>query len=230
LVLLLAAGRTVAAEPVDLSKLDRSIAKEPAYTSKAQEYCLVVFGPKAETRVWLVRDGDALYVDRNGNGDLTEPGEAMRKERDYFALNLGAVTSRDGKTIYQSLSLTNYGDGYRLRVNVPGKMVQLVGVMRAEKLRFASGAKDAPIIHFDGPLALAPFAAKDFIPRDAGPVNNRGRSLRVMIGSAGLGSGTFAAYNCRVCDDLGPLMADFSFRSASGGPQIEFTHALEKIG
>src|SRR5262249_38818786 len=38
-------------------------------------YCLLVFGPKAEHRVWLVLDGDSLYVDRNGNGDLTEEGK-----------------------------------------------------------------------------------------------------------------------------------------------------------
>src|SRR5262249_19705371 len=37
----------------------------------------LVFGPEAADRVWLVVDGDTLYVDRNGNGDLTEPGEKI---------------------------------------------------------------------------------------------------------------------------------------------------------
>jgi hypothetical protein len=37
-----------------------------------------VFGPEATTRVWLVVDGDFLYVDRNANGDLTERGERVR--------------------------------------------------------------------------------------------------------------------------------------------------------
>jgi hypothetical protein len=58
----------------DLAKLDRTLAKEPVYKS-APRYCLLVFGPEARTRVWLVQDGDTLYVDRNGNGDLTEVGE-----------------------------------------------------------------------------------------------------------------------------------------------------------
>jgi len=31
--------------------------------------------------VWLVLDGDALYVDRNGNGDLTDPDERMLPNR-----------------------------------------------------------------------------------------------------------------------------------------------------
>jgi hypothetical protein len=40
-------------------------------------YCLLVFGPEAKTRVWLVVDGDTLYVDRNGNGDLTGAGKRV---------------------------------------------------------------------------------------------------------------------------------------------------------
>jgi hypothetical protein len=54
----------------DLAKIDRVIRKEPAYKSKPK-YCLLVFGPEVKERVWLVLDGDTLYVDKNGNGDLT---------------------------------------------------------------------------------------------------------------------------------------------------------------
>jgi hypothetical protein len=61
----------------DLSKVDRTITKEPAYRFKPK-YCLLVFGPEAKQRVWLVLDGDTLYVDKNGNGDLTETGECFQ--------------------------------------------------------------------------------------------------------------------------------------------------------
>jgi hypothetical protein len=60
----------------DLSALDRTIKKEPVYAGKPR-YGLLAFGPDARDRVWLVQDGDTLYVDRNGNGDLTEPGEKV---------------------------------------------------------------------------------------------------------------------------------------------------------
>jgi hypothetical protein len=70
------------ATAADLSKIDRTIAKEPAYQTKDVRYCLLVFGPDAKTRVWLVQDGDTLYVDRNGNGDLTEPGEKVPAAKD----------------------------------------------------------------------------------------------------------------------------------------------------
>jgi RNA polymerase sigma factor (sigma-70 family) len=51
-------------------------AKEPKYRNEPR-YALLVFGPKRATRVWMVLDGTTLYVDRNGNGDLTEPGERL---------------------------------------------------------------------------------------------------------------------------------------------------------
>src|SRR5712671_6360086 len=65
----------------NLSKIDRTIAKEPKYTGKPK-YCLLVFGAQAKHRVWIVQDGDTLYVDRNGNGDLTEAGEKVSAKKD----------------------------------------------------------------------------------------------------------------------------------------------------
>jgi hypothetical protein len=66
------------ASAVDLSKIDRTIVKEPAYQTKTPKYCLRVFGPEAKDRVWLVLDGDTLYVDKNGNGDLTDEGQRVK--------------------------------------------------------------------------------------------------------------------------------------------------------
>src|SRR5262249_26078015 len=55
----------------DLTKIDRTIKKEPAYAAKPA-YCLLVFGGMAQERIWLVVAGDNVYLDRNANGDLTE--------------------------------------------------------------------------------------------------------------------------------------------------------------
>jgi hypothetical protein len=80
--LLAALGCASRLTAADLSKIDRTIAKEPAYATKAPRYCLLVFGPDARGRVWLVQDGDALYADHNGNGDLTEAGEKVPAAKD----------------------------------------------------------------------------------------------------------------------------------------------------
>ena len=68
----------------DLTQVERKIGREPAYASKPQ-YCLTAFGPNAEARVWLVLDGDTLYVDRNANGDLTDDGEPVAAKKDAEA-------------------------------------------------------------------------------------------------------------------------------------------------
>ena len=61
----------------DLATIERKAPKLPELTSDAPLFCLCVFGPEASTRIWLVRDGDVLYVDRNANGDLTEASERI---------------------------------------------------------------------------------------------------------------------------------------------------------
>ncbi|OAI53291.1 hypothetical protein AYO47_05160 [Planctomyces sp. SCGC AG-212-M04] len=69
------------ADEVDLSKIDRSIRKEPAYVSTPR-YALLAFGLEAEHRSWLVIDGEEIgYIDRNGNGDLTDPEDKIELDR-----------------------------------------------------------------------------------------------------------------------------------------------------
>jgi hypothetical protein len=50
---------------VDYDKVERRLTKEPAYQTKIPKYALLLFGPKARLRVWVVLDGETLYVDRN---------------------------------------------------------------------------------------------------------------------------------------------------------------------
>jgi hypothetical protein len=92
----LIAGTAAAGAP----KIDRTLVKEPAYRTKSPRYGLLLFGPEGKDRVWLVQDGDTLYVDRNGNGDLTEPGEKVAAEKrpgsdpaeDGHSFNVGELT------------------------------------------------------------------------------------------------------------------------------------------
>ncbi len=92
---------------VDLTKIERSIRKETAYQDKPK-YCLLVFGPEATTRVWLVLDGKRLFVDRNGNGDLTDDGEPVAAAEsarimEEEAYEVGEI--RDGTRTHKNLTL-----------------------------------------------------------------------------------------------------------------------------
>src|SRR6516225_7235618 len=79
-VLLACALLAVPASAADLAKIDRKLVKEPAYGSKPM-YCLLVFGPEANTRAWLVLDGELLYIDRHADGDLTHPDDRLKVHR-----------------------------------------------------------------------------------------------------------------------------------------------------
>lgn len=59
---------TVAADPI------AKLVKEPKYNG-TPGYAVLKFGQKTPHFVWLVHDGETLYLDTNGNGDLTEVGE-----------------------------------------------------------------------------------------------------------------------------------------------------------
>lgn len=79
--LLAAPGIAADSPAVDLATLSRSIAKEQVYKG-VPHYSLVVIGPQAEHRSWMVMDGDdLLYFDRNGNGDLTEAEDRIECDR-----------------------------------------------------------------------------------------------------------------------------------------------------
>jgi hypothetical protein len=130
LVFALAAGwLSVGAASADPPRTDRPIGKEPVYQSKAPKYGLLLFGPQGTDRVWLVHDGNTLYVDRNGNGDLTDPGEkvtAQQKpgrdpEEDGYSFDVGELTvgGRTHKGLRVSfVPLKRYADSLGKRPDV----------------------------------------------------------------------------------------------------------------
>src|SRR5262245_8045244 len=106
-LLLVAAILPATAAAADLTKIDRTLRKEPTYKN-SPKYCLLVFGAKADFRVWLVQDGDTLYVDRNGNGDLTEKDEQVKGKApgaEYHTFEAGSVT--DGTLTHTQLIVTS---------------------------------------------------------------------------------------------------------------------------
>jgi len=147
-VLAVSTATAIAADSIDI---DRRIAKEPVYQSKPPKYCLLVFGAEAKTRVWLVLDGDTLYVDRNANGDLTEADE--RVTRDGREFEAGEITDLAGKSKYTHLRLK--------QLDLPEKEhVWMISLEVRDKLRqygivqFADRPEVAPRLHFDGRLTM----------------------------------------------------------------------------
>jgi len=185
--LLLASASGVAARGADLSKIDRTIAKEPAYQSKPK-YGLLVFGPHARTRVWLVLAGDVLYADKNGNGDLTEKGERitqvpMHEIHDRTnGFPLGELSLPDDSFPKNSSGLAIYLD------SKPGATGALLTITINQQTwmgvfpKLADRPQDAPILHFnfEGPLSFVCLDPPTFVP-------GKMSKLVIHIGTPGLG-------------------------------------------
>ena len=245
-VALLLAAVSLAVAPAAAGQPDvsRTIGKEPVYQSKAPKYGLLVFGPQGKDLVWVVLDGDTLYVDRNGNGDLTEPGKKIvaekRPDRDPeeegYAFDVGDVAvggrTHKGLSVYCT-PLKRYAGaalGKRddvkaalakdpkalavrvgLDVDMPGikgngiggRAVFLAGpVDLSGVFQLAATPAEAPVVWFGGPLEITFYSEV--------PSLRVGRSseLVLVVGSAGIGPGTFAmlGYESTIPKDVKPVV------------------------
>ncbi len=153
-VLLAAIWLAPARADVDLGKIDRAIKKEPTYQSKAPRYFLLVFGPEAKTRIWCVLDGDTLFIDKTGDGDLSEPAKAVKETGGRF--DVGTVTEQGGTTKHTNIAMgrtsTKGADNkveemIHIQVDVNDRIRQYCFVAK-----MAHRPEDAPVAHFGGPL------------------------------------------------------------------------------
>lgn len=250
---------------VDLAKIDKTIRKEPAYQTKAPKYGLLVFGPEGKERVWLALDGDTLYVDRNGNGDLTEPGKKIAAEKkpgrdpaeDGYSFNVGDVTvggrTHKGLAVY-FIPLKRYADGalgkrpdvkaalakdpntfavsIRMDVEAPrlkggglgGRLSFSAGPRDlAGALRFADTRGDAPVVWLGGPLQVTFYGEVPSLRV------GRGTELVLVVGTPGLGAGTFAMldYEDTIPATVKPV-ADVSLPPAKpGAPPLNEKWVIE---
>src|SRR5262249_14613034 len=109
-------------------------------------------GPAAKTRVWVVLDGTDLYVDTNGDGDLTAPGKRFPKDgKDFKGF---AIADKAGKDTYKLTHISVQRSEKEKRiflmanVEIVGEYKQYCDSTPAER------RAEAPISHFHGPLTL----------------------------------------------------------------------------
>jgi hypothetical protein len=145
----------------DLPKIDRRLVKEPKY-AHVPKYFLLLFGPEARTRVWCVFDGDkTLYVDRNGNGDLTEDGERFTLNEEAAQFQVGDLTESDRRTTHRHLRIRPPSpwrkgiDIVTIEVEIKGQYDMFTAISVDDAVAKAMARpQDAPVRHFHGPLSV----------------------------------------------------------------------------
>jgi hypothetical protein len=196
--LLLAAAPAAA---LDFDKLDRRIAKEPSYRAKPL-YGLALLGPDGQTRVWMALDGERLYIDRNCNGDLTDdgpPAELKDKNSDPASFEILDVSPDGGKSVYKfdialwgrpSLRRASpLGEPFNQSIHVTFPDGRWFGAWgdHLSPLMFAAAAKDAPVLHFGGPLRMGFEIRKPLVREPRGDLQ-----LSACVGTPGSCPGAWA--------------------------------------
>jgi hypothetical protein len=153
LCLLLAVVAPVQA--VDYGKIDRTLKKEPAYPSRSPRYALLLFGRAVSLRIWVVLDGDTVYLDRNGNADLTEPGERFDKLSDCKDIELADT---DGKTRYRLTGMVVLKEDNPpcRELNVGVEIKGPVCYRQYCSVELSLSPQKAKVAHFHGPLTAGP--------------------------------------------------------------------------
>ena len=237
---------TAIAGGADLDHIDRTIGKEPAYRAKPS-YCLLVLGPQARTRVWVVRDGLTLYVDRNGDGDLTQPGKRVEiaQHQHGFLLRGQAIAARqrgdhaarieyDSGTFYCP-ELVDADDGRYTNfvvflqktrsivmfLKTPNGWTQGASADLGGDLRFADSPQDAPVIHFGGPLTMAIANVGELFPEFP---DGQKHLYAATVGTPGRGPGTFASVQLTgIPEGIWPV-AEIEFPRRPGEPAPQRQH------
>lgn len=194
-VILVALQAVGVANAVDYDKIPRPLVKEPAYATKTPGYALLLFGPEAKLAVWAVLDGETVYLDRNGNGDLTDPGERFAKEADCAKVELA---DPDGKTRYVLDSVqtdfTFYTPAARkaraAKGIPPGLMVHLTIKGAVEYQQYCDvqelrgDPKKARLAHFHGPLMAGVATINWKVPDSTALLTgDKPADIRVLVGT-----------------------------------------------
>jgi len=174
-----------------------------------------------------------LYVDRNGNGDLTDDGPPVKPTN---VRTLGQLPNGDPKWDFDyvldeinpgsgsrhtefRLARWNYGDGhdeYGLHLKLNGVTPMYAGWTPF----WGKSAKDAPFIHFGGPLQLRMLRFKEFVL-----LPGTGR-LSVAFVNPGRGEGAHSRLSIdAVPEDLVPVV-EIEWPVAKDSPALRTRHRL----
>jgi hypothetical protein len=189
---------------------------------------LLLFGPEAKTRVWLVAAGEAFYADRKGNGDLTEPGKRV-----YSIGNTRVLTFIDPNTLTMWLPVPENERVYQVGdvYDSAARVWYTVAVRRSGPLKtaffevmvdvgtkfrqlgrltaFGDGPLDAPVLHFNGPITPGLFTSELVRSREVTELEGW-IGTRVPAGAEG--ATTHVVHDTGVPDYVFPV-ASFEFPS-----------------
>ena len=223
--LVLALSHAAAADVPDLSKIDRTIRKEPVYTAKQPLYGLLVFGPKADKHVWIVLDKskpglgyyDVLYLDRNADGDLTGSDERLvaTSPEGHPVFDLAEFKDPATGAIHTAFHVRVAGDKPEVMVSLKWRGKRSMGggypADPDEYMRLSPKPQTAPVVWFQGD---GPFRFQRWY---GGRLSIGGADdFKVFLGQVGSGANTFCAFREHVLPDGEAVQATLIYTDQKG--------------
>jgi hypothetical protein len=183
---------------------------------------MLTFGRDGKARVWVVIDGNAIFVDRNADGDLTGPTK-RKKAVAWLAggepiFEFGNLRRVEGKKA--QLTVVPRKDGDSVKLTVGGTHYRLV-MPGPKGLRFAARPQDAPVIPVEGPLRMILAAPSTMV------ADGREHTLTAHIGTSLPGGGYVAVCSDWPPEDVHPIAKLTFVGKKRGGPPLEVTVRLE---
>jgi hypothetical protein len=223
-------GLSLAAGPlpppaVDYSRIDRKLTKEPVYRSNSPQYALLLFGPRAALRVWVVLDGEVVYLDRNGDGDLTGPNKRFSRPSDYKDVT---IADPDGKTSYvvTGISSTKASNSSEIHLMVSVDIRGPLPYRQYCDVRMADSPGKAALAHFHGPLTVGPRTINWKVPPGlALSTAEKAADLYAVVGTMSAEHGcwvvvrTHKASECAFAAGVRPVV-DIEFPARSPGGKV----------
>jgi len=220
------------AEVVSLNRLKRDPPKLPGLSSTKPLYGLFLFGERGEKRVWAVLDEsrpqsstyDVLFLDLNGDEDLTQPNErfvagsrpARLGDEVMCKFEIGRFTEPGTERVHTGFSITwrPHRVSYQMRWLGEKPAMGGYGSDPENYGNFSASAETAPVLvpGHDHPFQFQHWMSGT-LRRD------RGNDFKVFIGNPGLGSGTFSCGDDKLLPPDDYVVGTLLYKERSGATQ-----------
>lgn len=213
-----------------MSNMDRTIIKEPAYQS-TPKYSLITLGESGAVKVWMVEDGNRLFVDKNANGDLTDDGPPIQPgnvrhldvNRWDFEYRLDAITPSNGSRhtsfILRRWNYNDKEDSYGLSLSVDGRLPMYAGWFGTF---WSTNQAQAPVIHFGGPFTPRLLRRKEFT------IGEKGQRLSLCFLNPGSGPGAQSRLSIDALPNLVVPELNIEWPTAARGEPLRTSYVLTR--
>ncbi len=218
-------------EPIDFAKIPRTLESEPTYVGEPR-YGLFLLGEEGEHRVWAVLDKrdaeqdhyDVLYIDRDADGVLGEPGERvdgkLKKDGEGHvtaaAFAVGDVSHPGSERVHTGFKITWTPASARFQMMWDGETKTMggFGPTRDTYASFGASPEDATVYvpGYDRPLEFEHWMSGTMTIGQA-------NEFKVFLGAKGSRRGAFSCGDQQLLPDGEHVVATLHYTDAEDEEQ-----------